>query len=203
MPTFVVVMELFKDEVEQLEKAVVAHPAQSVVFYGSSTIRRWTTLERDFPQAKLINLGFGGSTLAACAWYFERLVVPAKPEAVVLYAGDNDLGEGRQPEEVYLFFCALADKMQRLLPDVPLWFVAIKPSPARWAIVDRIRAANALIAAEIKRLPNATFVDLSDVMLNEKGEPRRELYEADGLHLNPGGYALWQEQFKVLVAVLT
>ena len=129
--------------------------------------------------------------------------MPAKPRAVVLYAGDNDLGEGRQPEEVYLFFCALADKMQRALPGVPLWYVAIKPSPARWAIVDRIRAANALIAAEIKRLPNATFVDLSAVMLNEKDQPRRELYEADGLHLNPSGYALWQAQFKLLVAVLT
>ena len=56
-------MELFKEEVEQLEKAVANHPTQSVVFYGSSTIRRWTTLEQDFPQAKLINLGFGGSTL--------------------------------------------------------------------------------------------------------------------------------------------
>lgn len=187
-------MELFAEEVAQLERRANTGPSGRVVFYGSSTIRLWTTLEQDFPQVEILNLGFGGSTLAACAWYFERLVVPAQPSAVILYAGDNDLGEDRQPEEVYLFFCALADKMQRHLPGVPLSFVAIKPSPARWSIVKQIRATNAAIAREISRLPNTAFIDLSAVMLNDQGQPRTELYEADGLHLNPAGYALWRGQ---------
>lgn len=198
----VVYMELFAEEVGQLEETVRQHPAGSVVFYGSSTIRRWTHLTEDFPQTHVLNLGFGGSTLAACGWYFERLVVPARPRAIVLYAGDNDLGEDRQPEEVYLFFCALADKMLRHLPGVPLTFVAIKPSPARWSIVQQIRAANAAIAGEIERLPNAQFIDLSPLMLNERGEPRRELYEDDGLHLTPAGYAFWREQLTERVDAL-
>lgn len=129
--------------------------------------------------------------------------MPAQPRAVVLYAGDNDLGESRQAEEVYLFFCALADKMQRHLPGVPLSFISIKPSLARWSHIDKIRAANASIAKEIMRLPNAEFIDLSAVMLNKDGKPRQELYEADGLHLNSAGYALWQDQLTQRCAVLT
>ena len=195
-------MNLFEDEVSQLEQKAAQHPLRSIIFYGSSTIRMWTNLTTDFPHVDPLNLGFGGSTLAACAWYFERLVVPTDPRAVILYAGDNDLGEGRQPEEVYLFFTALVDKMQRSLPDTPLWFVSIKPSPARWEIVAQIRATNKLIATEIKRLPNAGFIYLSSVMLNKQGEPRKELYQHDGLHLNEDGYHLWQDQLRQQCSVL-
>ncbi len=52
-----------------------------------------------------INLGFGGSTLAACAWFFDPIVAPVShPQTLILYAGDNDLGDGRHPEEVLFFF---------------------------------------------------------------------------------------------------
>ncbi len=187
-------MDLYAEEVNQIEQRVREQPRDSVVFYGSSTIRLWTSLDEDFPQIQLLNLGFGGSTLAACAWYIERLVMPAHPRAVILYAGDNDLGEGRQPQEVYLFFCALAEKIQRYLPGVPLSFISIKPSPARWGIVDEIRKTNLLIEREIFRLPNTEFIDLSAAMLDANGQPRHELYQADGLHLTPAGYAVWQEQ---------
>ena len=181
-------MDLYAEEVKQLEQKVREQPRDSVVFYGSSTIRMWTTLNEAFPHIQLQNLGFGGSTLAACAWYIERLVMPAHPRAVILYAGDNDLGENRQPQEVYLFFCSLAEKIQRYLPGVPLSFISIKPSPARWGIVEEIRKTNALIE------PNTEFIDLSAAMLDADGKPRHELYQADGLHLSPAGYAVWQEQ---------
>ncbi len=189
-------MELFEEEIRRLEAVVNTHAPGSIVFYGSSTIRLWASLQPDFPHTDLINAGFGGSTLAACAWYFERVVVPARPRSVILYAGDNDIGENRQPEEIYLFFCALADKMQRLLPGIPLWFIGIKPSPARWAMAVPIRAANAAIAHEITRLPNATFIDLSAVMLDEHNQPRQELFDSDGLHLSTAGYALWQRELR-------
>lgn len=38
-----------------------------VIFYGSSTFTQWPGLERCFPRVETVNLGFGGSTLAACA----------------------------------------------------------------------------------------------------------------------------------------
>ncbi|MCY7358750.1 MAG: GDSL-type esterase/lipase family protein, partial [Rudanella sp.] len=186
-------MDSLEEEVRQLEHTLAQYPPHTVVFYGSSTVRLWTRLAQAFPQVQVLNAGFGGSTLEACGWYFERLIVPAQPRAVILYAGDNDLGNDRKPEEVYLFFCALADKMQRHLPNVPLIYVSIKPSPARWAIITQIRAANTFIAAEISRLPNTTFIDLTDAMLTPDGQPRPDLFEVDGLHLNPVGYALWQK----------
>ncbi len=196
-------MNWYEDEVGQLDKKLRNSSPNSVIFYGSSTVRLWTGLEQDFPDVKPINAGFGGSTLAACAWFFERLIVPARPRTLVLYAGDNDLGDNRHPEEVYLSFCALAAKIQRDLPDTDVTFVSIKPSPSRWHIVEQIRAANRYIENEIKRLPRFSFVDLTPVMLTPDGKPRKELYQADGLHMNADGYALWRRELTAHVPDLT
>ena len=47
------------------------------MFYGSSSIRLWDTLAEDIDPG-VVNLGFGGSTLQACDYFFERLVRPCK-----------------------------------------------------------------------------------------------------------------------------
>jgi lysophospholipase L1-like esterase len=185
----------YEEEVRLLEKRIqkeIIEP-DNVVFYGSSSIRLWTTLAQDFPEHKPVNLGFGGSTLAACAWFFDRLVMPAHPTSLIFYAGDNDLGDGRHPEEVYLFFCAFAEKMARQLPGVRLSFMAIKASPARWSLVDRIRFANEMIRKKIAELPFCTYIDVHTPMLDAAGRPRRELFEADGLHLSKAGYQVWKQ----------
>ncbi|WP_338874796.1 GDSL-type esterase/lipase family protein [Spirosoma sp. SC4-14] len=184
----------YEDEVRQLEAKLKAIPPtpNRVVFYGSSSIRLWSTLDQDFPQTNPLNLGFGGSTLAACAWFFERLLMPTSPKAIVFYAGDNDLGDGRHPEEVYLFFRAFAGKMSQYLPDIPVAYLSIKISPARWNIKDNIRFTNKLIADEVSKLPEFRTIDMTTPLLGADGRPRRECFESDGLHLSPLGYQAWQ-----------
>ncbi len=186
-------MNWYEDEVRQLQQRVANAPLQSTVFYGSSSIRLWSTLAQDFPGRQTVNIGFGGSTLAACSWFFDDLLVPRNPKSVVFYAGDNDLGDQRNPEEVYLFFCTLVEKMQEHLPGVPLYFISIKPSLARWDLIERIRYTNTLIAHKITKLPHFTYVDIHSLMLDANKRPRKELFEADGLHLSPEGYRLWTE----------
>jgi len=85
------------------------------LFYGSSSIRLWESLYNDFATYKPVNLGFGGSTLAACVWFFDRLMMPLNPKRLVVYAGDNDLSDGRNPEEVFIFFEQLVVKARQRL----------------------------------------------------------------------------------------
>ena len=188
-------MHWYEPEVRQLERSLArrnahAHPA---VFYGSSSIRLWTTLARDLQSPCAINAGFGGSTLAACVHYFERLVPPLAPASLVVYAGDNDLGDGQSPENVLASFRTLIAKVRKSLDTAPFFFLSIKPSPARTPLLERIRQANALIAAEIGLDPDAEFIDLFSHMLDRAGRPRTELFEPDGLHLNAAGYRVWTE----------
>jgi hypothetical protein len=97
-------MTWYHEDIKRLEKerAELTYDPK-LIFYGSSSITLWDTLYADFKEYKPVNLGFGGSTLAACVWFFEQVVAPYNPEAIILYAGDNDLGDGRHAEEVFIF----------------------------------------------------------------------------------------------------
>jgi hypothetical protein len=55
----------FQDEIEEFVKAdsISMPPAGAVLFVGSSSIALWKNLQQDFPSHKVINRGFGGSTL--------------------------------------------------------------------------------------------------------------------------------------------
>ena len=165
------------------------------IFYGSSSIRLWTKLYEDFEVFKPVNLGFGGSTLAACVWFFDRIVAPLRnPKTLILYAGDNDLGDGRHPEEVLIFFREFVVKLREHFPDIPFYYISIKPSVSRVEIIDKIRHTNALIEEEIATtVKNSYFVNIYDKMIGKNGMPIATLFEEDGLHLNRDGYLVWRE----------
>ncbi len=165
-------------------------PAKPIVFYGSSTIRLWSSLAADMGSERALNLGFGGSTLEACVYFFDRLVKPVQPCSLVVYAGDNDLGDGRSPKEVHSYFCALSKKVKQNL-NAEFGFISIKPSPARFAIVDRIRQTNELIRKQIELDQGGYYIDLFAAMLASDGGPKRDLFTEDGLHMNAAGYRLW------------
>lgn len=184
-------MQWYEDEVRALERANArVNGTRPPVFYGSSSIRLWDTLAEDLSPG-VLNLGFGGSTLEACDYFFTRLVPPAHPRSLLLYAGDNDLGDGRSVDEVFASFRSLANKLQASLGAIPFGFVSVKPSPARFSLLGRIRILNGLVRQEIESRPSGYYVDVFSAMLDSSGQPRPELFLADGLHLNREGYRLW------------
>ena len=121
-------------------------PANSIVFFGASMIVRWD-LKKSFPDLTTINRGFGGSEMIDALHYADRIVIPYKPRIVVLYEGDNDTALGTTPEQVAKNFELLADKIHAALPQTKIVDISVKPSFARWAIVDKQRATNALLQA--------------------------------------------------------
>jgi lysophospholipase L1-like esterase len=165
--------------------------SRPVVFYGSSSIRLWSTLAEDLSAPDVVNLGFGGSTLADCVLYFERLVLPRNPRSLLLYAGDNDLGEGLSAQDVVDSFRALIRKVDHHLGPIRFAFLSIKPSPARWYLIEAIRQANAAILEDLSAKTHCTYIDIVEPMLGPSGRPRPELYAEDGLHLSPAGYKVW------------
>ena len=191
-------MDWYEDEVRAMERACKAErppePTPPVAFYGSSSIRLWSSLAEDLGDPRIVNLGFGGSTMAACAHFFERLVVPRRPCSLILYVGDNDLGDGRSVEDVVKSFHALSAKVDAHLGPIPFAFISIKPSPALWRRIDDIRAVNATIQDELDHRSRATYIDIFPSMLGPGGLPRGELYLEDGLHLSRAGYLVWREQ---------
>lgn len=174
-------------------------PRDAVLFIGSSSIRKWTTLAQDFPGTAVINRGFGGSEVRDSTYYADRIVVPYKPRMVVFYAGDNDLNSGRSVQQVVQDTFAFITRIRQDLPDVPVVYISIKPSPSRAALLPQTRQANAQIAQRAAQLKNVYFVDVFTPMLGPDGQPRAELFEPDMLHMKPEGYALWTELLRPYV----
>src|SRR3984893_12225476 len=119
-------------ESEALQAKLVAPPPRPIVFYGSSSIRLWSTLSQDLPDYAVLNCGFGGSRLTDCLYFAPRVVAPLKPSAVVIYAGDNDLATGAAPEQVFDSFRQLFFALRTTSPELPIAFVSVKPCPARF-----------------------------------------------------------------------
>lgn len=163
-----------------------------IVFIGSSSVRLWD-VRKSFPDLPVVNRGFGGSQLADSVRYADRILIPYRPKTVVLYAGDNDLAAGKSPEQVLADYKAFAAKVHGALPDTRIVYVAVKPSPKRWALIEKIRETNRLIRAAAEQDPRQVFVDVEKPMLTAEGQPRAELYRPDELHLNDEGYKLWTE----------
>jgi lysophospholipase L1-like esterase len=186
-------MEWYEAEVRALEQACRMRPLppDPAVFYGSSSITLWRTLARDLGSTRAVNLGFGGSTLEACVWFFDRLVPPTRPASLVVYAGDNDLADGQTPRQVRSRFEMLAAKVERKLRQIPLGFISIKPSPARFGLLDRIQDANEMIRQTLAGRPRSFYIDVFGPMLGPDGHPRADLFLDDALHLSPAGYQLW------------
>jgi lysophospholipase L1-like esterase len=188
-------MYWYEEDVQQVEQglAKLTYTPQ-MAFYGSSSIRLWDSLYDDFSQYKPVNLGFGGSTLEACSFFFERIFRPYHPQQLIIYAGDNDLGDGRQPAEVLSFFEQLAGQIDAAFPHTQVFYVSIKPSVARWDIVDEIQETNRLIASAINNRGGLwQYITIYNLMLNEDGKPNTSLYAEDGLHLNSKGYHVWKQ----------
>jgi lysophospholipase L1-like esterase len=187
-------MEIYEPEVCALERQSEATvpPPGAVVFYGSSSIRLWTSLVDDFAGTPVVNRGFGGSTLAACSWFFWRLVRGLSARSIVLYAGDNDLADGESPARVLEQLKQLLHQVDLAFGPLPFAFISIKPSPARWHLLDGIQDVNRGARELVESRDDGVFVNVAPHMV-WRGQPRAELYEPDGLHLSAAGYALWRE----------
>jgi len=194
--------ERWQAEITNLVAGDAAHapPQHAVLFVGSSSIRLWTTLAGDFPGLPAINRGFGGSAIADSTYYADRIVVPYHPKLIIMYAGDNDVADGRTPRQVIDDFGAFVARVRRDLPDAAIAYLSIKPSVARAALWPQMRAANEGIALWARTQKDVTFVDVTAKMLDARGKPRPELLRADGLHMRPAGYRIWIDALAPVLA---
>jgi lysophospholipase L1-like esterase len=183
----------FESEIRAFEASDVtnAPPKDGILFIGSSSIRLWKTLARDFPRYHVINRGFGGSEISDSIFYADRIATLYKPRLIVIYAGGNDIHAGKTPETVAADFKVFVERIHAALPKTRIAYISIAPNPARWAEVERVRAANGLIQDYTRQHPSLSFINVFPEMLGPDGMPKPNIYVEDHLHMNAEGYKLW------------
>lgn len=183
----------FENEIVAFEQQDLKNPPEKggIVFVGSSSIRLWKSLKEDFPGRNVLNRGFGGSQIADSVHYATRIVTKYEPKKVVFFAGTNDLHAGKKAENVLADFSSFVDIVHSKLPKTPIAFIAITPSPSRFANLAEIKKANELVKAFCRNAKNMVYIDTFNQYLNADGGPRPDLFITDQLHMNPEGYKIW------------
>jgi lysophospholipase L1-like esterase len=190
----------FEKTIQKFEAQDAANPPGPgrIIFYGSSSIVFWKTAE-DFPDLNVLNRGFGGSVTSDALLFADRVVIKHKPRIVVFYEGDNDLASDMAPQEVFEDIQTFFHKVHRDSPDTKIIYVAIKPSIARWNLIDKIRETNKMVRDYAAENPHVHFLDVEPIMLGADGKPKPELFIDDGLHLSRAGYDEWNKLIRPLL----
>ena len=165
----------------------------AVVFIGSSSIRLWSTLREDMAPMVVAQHGFGGAKLGDVEYWAEALVNDFAPRAVVVFAGTNDLHPGamKPPKVLQETYRRFVDRVRAELPDVPIYYIGITPSPMRWSIWDTAQATNALIRDYSEGDGGLHYIETGPALMGSNGQPDGANYLFDGLHLSSEGYAIW------------
>ena len=134
---------VWASDIETFAERGVGEP-ESLLFVGSSSIRFWGELAEDMAPVPVINRGFGGSKIGDVVHYADTLFLADNPRAIVIFVGTNDMTP-QQTKSVGTMtagFSAMMSALRKQHPDVPVYYIAITPSPLRWAIWDEIGRAH-------------------------------------------------------------
>ena len=185
----------FEAEVEAIKnyEKIYAAPENPIVFTGSSSIRKWNHLQVAFGPYNVINRGVGGAVTDDITFHVNDLIFKYNPRQIVLYVGENDLVNENNTAEIILNkTVALYNAIRTKMPEVPIVYISMKPSPSREKHQQKCKAANELIRKFLATQKNAKYLDVFTPMLKD-GKTRPELFVEDMLHLNAKGYDLWEK----------
>jgi lysophospholipase L1-like esterase len=170
-------------------------PKNAILLIGSSSFTIWQDVQSYFPDKTIINRGFGGSTLKDIIFYAEKVIFPYQPKQIVIYCGENDIAESDTVTRKMVLerFKNLFSLIRTRIPGVPILFVSLKPSPARWEMKERMIASNKLIKKYLRKQKKTKFLSVWKPMLGADGTPIKEIFTKDNLHMNAKGYAIWQK----------
>jgi hypothetical protein len=170
-----------------------SHPADSILFVGSSSIRKWKSIVADMVPYHPIQRGYGGSKFSDVAVFAERLLTPHRFRALVLFVGNDVKGvkEDATPEQVAGWFGHVVDVAREAQPEAAIFCLEIFPTLSRWEAWPQIREVNRALAQACASRRGVYFVRQANAYLGVDGKPQADLFLHDRLHLNDLGYRIW------------
>ncbi|QDV47639.1 hypothetical protein Enr13x_75500 [Stieleria neptunia] len=177
------------DELNRTE----SNPDDAILFIGSSSIRRWSTMAVDMAPYRTIRRGYGGAKFTDMAVFVDRLVSPHRYRAAVMFVGNGVVGnpDDHTPDQIEALARHIVAVSQQHQPNAPFFLIEITPCEKRFDAWPKIRAVNARLREIALSTPNTYFIPTASHYLKADGTPRAELFVEDKLHLSEAGYDLW------------
>ena len=175
-------------------------PEGAILVTGSSSILRWSSMEADLAPLTVIPRGFGGSAMADVLHYVDRLIMPYKPRAVVIYEGDNDTGMfGVPPMKIAGELKQIIGTIHQALPETRIYVMSVKPSLARVENWDKAQETNDLYRQIVDSDDTVRYIDVATPFLRADGTVMDDIFVDDGLHLNEKGTRIWASTIRAVL----
>ncbi len=160
----------------------------AIVFVGSSSIRKWHSLNEDFAPLTVLNRGFGGSTFPEMIFYVNDLVLKYNPSKIVVYEGDNDQ-YFMNPKQIFECACYFEKLIHSKLPNSEIYFMSIKPSASRRDKMRTMMITNTYLKNYSDTTNLTHYINVWDsCFVNNR--IRSDIFAPDSLHLNSKGYQM-------------
>ena len=212
----------FEDRIQKYESVPVQEG--KILFYGHSLFTRcsWITNYQENPKLEdcvrmkdgsqaIVNHGFGTSSADDLLYYYDRMVRPWKPRALVLATESNDVGFGYSATEVMEILARIIQWAKADFPDIRIYCFNGEPtlkSKGQVTVGTRMRKEyNELLKAFCAVTENCIYVPMEkQAMFFENPEDigdydkiREDIFHEDQVHLNPVGYGLFMDFVRELL----
>ena len=160
-------------------------------FVGSSSIHRWTSLDKDMAPWKAYRRGVDDAGYSEILPRFANAADDPRPAAIILYVGENDIARGMPVRVVVRDLAKFLELRTRMMEDVPVLVLSMKPSPGRWKHFRAQQLFNGAAKRLIPHMPRAYYADITSPLLIDGRTG--ENYRRDGVHMNAAGYRIWAD----------
>ena len=168
--------------------------SESYIFLGDSLTEggNWNEL---LPGKTVLNFGVGGNTTLDILTRISQL--DAYPDYDLYFmAGINDLGNGREPDEIIVTYGEIIDHLLRQCPDRKVFLLSLLPVSFEISQHPSLSIANILklndLIHSLSLQLKLSFINLFN-LFSDKNGIMQEKYTYDGLHLNLEGYKCWSD----------
>lgn len=213
----------FEDRIQKYEAVPVV--TGKILFYGHSLFTRCsfiTVAGKDNPMLEeevrmkdgsqaIVNHGFGTSSADDLLYYYDRMVRPYKPRALVLATEGNDVGFGYSAKDIMEIQARIINWAQADFPGIRIYCFNGKPSlkyKGEENVATRIRTEyNEYLEDFCARTENCIYVPLekqafwfaNEEDIGDYDKIREDIFAEDKVHLNPKGYGLFMDFVRELL----
>ena len=185
----------FKSEIKKLliKSKNLRKTKNQIIFYGSSTIRLWVNLKKDFSGFNVFNFGFGGALISSLSKNFKLIFQNLNPSVIVLYMGGNDLTRFDSCDTIVSKQLNFIDEIYSNYPNTKIINLSIKPSFERLSKIPTIKKINKKMSQESRINKKFIQIDFFEKFF-ENNKLCKKYFLQDGLHLNLKGYQILQNE---------
>ncbi|MFT5483372.1 MAG: hypothetical protein ACI9GW_002029 [Halieaceae bacterium] len=183
---------IWEADVRALEKGDLSNPPPEnpVLFLGARQISLWTELSDYLEPLPIMRRGIGSANIEDLEYYYDRLVTPYNPSAVVILPSQSDFsirGAGKA-WEYSIHFKHLSEKLMEDLPQAKIYVISATKAPRLPDAWRNIDLANKELIAYAKTEPRVTYISVLREFQNAEGEPTPSTFRSDGILFSDWGY---------------